>query len=73
MLAGQVPASKIPVICFDPSMAVQELKLPQKTCASYMCREELKIISNAHKATALCSHSANGRGIFLNTDGTTKR
>lgn len=54
-------------------MAVQELKLPQKTCASYMRREELKIISNAHKATALCSHSANGRGIFLNTDGTTKR
>ena len=28
---------------------------------------------DAHKATVLSSHSANGRGIFLNTDGTTKR
>ena len=57
-------------LCPEPSMDVQEFKLPQITCASYMRREELK---TAHKATALCSHFANSRGVFLNTDGTTKQ
>ena len=79
LLANQVPASKVGAIIqsvmksFHPSMDVQEFKLPQRTCASYMRREELKTISDAHKATTLCSHSANSRGVFLNTDGTTKQ
>ena len=51
LLADQVPVSKITDIirtvlkCFNPTMNVEELRLPQKTCASYMRKEELKIIS----------------------------
>lgn len=57
LLADQVPVSKIANIirsvlkCFNPSMNVDQLRLPQKTCASYMRREELRTICNAHKAT----------------------
>ena len=78
LLADQVPVSKIANIirsvlkCFNPSMNVDQLRLPQKTCASYMRREELGTICDAHKATILCSDSALTRGISLNTDGTTK-
>lgn len=53
-------------------MNVDQLRLPQKTCAGYMRREELRTICNAHKATVLCSDSAQTRGVSLNTDGTTK-
>ena len=38
-----------------------------------MRNEELKTISNAHKATILCSDTIATKGIFLNTDGTTKQ
>ena len=65
LLSDQVPSSKIVAIikmvikCFNPSIDVEKLKLPQRACADYMRREELKIISNAHKATVLCEHATN--------------
>ena len=78
LLADQVPVSKIASIirsvlkCFNPSLNVDQLRLPQKTCAGYMRREELKTICDAHKATMLCSDSTKTRGVYLNIDGTTK-
>lgn len=78
LLANEVPTSKIADIiravlkCFNPSLNSENLRLPKKACASYMRREELKTICDAHKATVLCSDSAKTRGIHLNTDGTTK-
>ena len=77
LLSNQIPSSKIVAIikmivkCFNPSIDVEKLKLPQRTCADYMRREELKTISNAHKATVLCEHATN-KGFSINTDGTTK-
>ena len=79
LLADQVPVTKITDIirtvlkCFNPSMNVEELRLPKKTCASYMRKEELKIISDTHKAHIICSDVSKGKGIYLNTDGTTKQ
>ena len=80
LLADQnVPASKIASIirtvlkCFNPSLNVEELRLPQRTCAGYMRQEELKTISDAHKAHILCKDAGEGKGICLNTDGTTKQ
>ena len=79
LLADQIPVSKITDIirtvlkCFNPSMNVEELRLPKKTCASYMRKEELKIISDAHKVHIICSDASKGKGIYLNTDGTTKQ
>ena len=78
LLADQVPVSKIADIirsvlkCFHPAIDVDQLRLPQKTCASYMRCEELRTICDAHKASMLCSDSSKARGISLNTDGTTK-
>jgi len=78
LLANQIPASKIADIirevlaCFNPTMNMTELRLPKKSCASYMRNEELTTISNCHKASILCSDSIKTKGIFLNTDGTTK-
>ena len=79
LLAAQIPASKVDSIiksvvkCFQPSINVDELKLPKKSCASYMRKEELKTICNAHKATVICKdYAAKQKGLHLNTDGTTK-
>ena len=77
LLADQVPTSKIADIikavirCFNPSVDIQNLKLPQRACASYMRKSELKTISDAHKAKVL-SEKASETGYRLNTDGTTK-
>lgn len=38
-----------------------------------MRKEELKTISDAHKAHVLCKDASEGNGIRLNTDGTTKQ
>ena len=79
LLANQVPVSKIADIirtvlkCFNPHEDVERLKLPKKSCASYMRRGELKTICDAHKATILCNDSVKTKGIHLNTDGTTKQ
>lgn len=74
LLSNEVPTSKISDIiravvkCFNPNVDVSQLKLPKPSCASYMRKEELKTLSNCHKATTLCN------GPFrLNTDGTTLR
>ncbi len=45
------------------------LKLPQRSCASYMRREELKTICTA---TTLCDQISQMKSFRLNTDGTTK-
>ena len=54
-------------------MNVGELRLPQKTCANYTRKEELKIISATRKAHIICSDASKGKGIYLNTDGPTKQ
>ena len=37
-----------------------------------MCRDELRTISNAHKATILSECIAKGKGFVMHSDGTTK-
>jgi len=49
---------------------MESLVLPQKSCANYMSRDELRTISNAHKATVL--NECGTEGFAMNTDGTTK-
>ena len=77
LLAEQVPTSRIADIikavirCFNPSIDIQNLKLPQRACASYMRKDELKTVSDAHKAMVLCENTSQV-GLSLNTDGTTK-
>ena len=79
LLAAQIPASKIDSIiksvikCFQPSIDIDELKLPKKSCASYMRKDELKSICMAHKATVISEdYAVKKSGLHLNTDGTTK-
>lgn len=78
LLASQIPVSKVEVIIkavlrtFHPSLDVDQIHLPKKSCASYMRKLELKTISNAHKSTVLCEQAAGGEDFHLNTDGTTK-
>ena len=78
LLSNQIPTSKITDIikvvvkCFNLSIDVQHLKLPKRACASYMRKDELKTVSNAHKATVLCEHASGNKGFWMNTDGTTK-
>ena len=54
--------------CMVPSADVGSLQLPSKSCADYMCRDELPTVSRAHKAHYLGS----AQSIALNSDGTTK-
>ena len=74
LLADQVPVSKLTDIiqhvlrCFNPTENVEELQLPKRSCASYMRKEELKTICDAHKATVISELSL----LLVNTDGTTK-
>ena len=56
----------------SPSVDISKLELPKRSCASYIRKEELKVISNAHKATSLCQQIDTGIGLRINTDGTTK-
>ena len=78
LLANEVPTSKITHVIkaivgnINPSIDVEQLKLPSKACASYMRKDELKIVSAVHKATVLCQRAADEVGFKLNTDGTTK-
>ena len=57
---------------FNPSIDVEQIKLPTKPCSSYMRKDEMKTVSAAHKATLLTQHAANKTGFKINTDGTTK-
>ena len=54
---------------FNASLNVELLRLPQKTCAGYMCKEELKIINDAHKAHVLCENASKGKGISFKLMG----
>ena len=75
LLTKQVPTSKIVDIikavirCFSPAVDIQNLNLPQHDCASYMRKNELKALSDAHKAKLLCENTSR-TGLRLNTDGT---
>ena len=77
-MAEQVPVSKITDIirhvlkCFNLTENVEDLQLPKKSCASYMRKEELKTICDAHKATVIYEFSTKSKQLHLNTDGTTK-
>lgn len=44
--------------CFLPGIDVGEIQLPRRACADYMRKDELEVISKAHKATVLCQHVA---------------
>ena len=76
LLVDQMPVSKITIIiqnalkCFDPSVNLDEIRLPKKSCAAYMRQAELKTVCYSHKAHILCSGTA--KGMHLKTDGTTK-
>ena len=78
MLANQVPASNIASIikaivkCFNPCVDIDSLELPQRSCAGYMCRDELRTTSNAHKAILLNECISKGEGFTMNSDRTTK-
>ena len=54
-------------------MDINQITLPKRSCASFMRRDELKTISNAHKATVLCDDISKNEGFNMNTDGTTKQ
>ena len=75
LLANEVPATKVANVVKDvlkaflPAVEVENLPLPQHSCASYMRRDELATLSNAHKASVICQC---GSSLHLNTDGTTK-
>ena len=78
MLADQVPVCKITDIiqhvlrCFNPTENIEDLQLPKRSCASYMGKEELKTICDAHKATVISELSLQSKKLHFNTDGTTK-
>ncbi len=78
LFENEVPAVEIETVvksvikCFHQSVSIDELSLPKKYCASYMRLEELKTISDIHKATVLSYISNKKVGLKLNTDGTTK-
>ena len=58
---------------FNPNFDVSSLSLPQRSCASYMRRDELKVVGDAQKAAKLCDSALINQGFHLNSDGTTKQ
>ena len=74
LLADEIPATKVANIVrtvlrtFHSDVDVEKLPLPSRSCASYMRKDELSTINNAHKASVLSEASS----FDLNTDGTTK-
>lgn len=78
LLSDQVPVSKINDVirhvlrCFNPSVNVDYLQLPKRSCATYMRKEELKTICEAHKAIVISELASQSKQLHLNTDGTTK-
>ena len=44
---------KAVVKCFNPLVDIEQLRLPQRSCAGYMRKCELQVVSNAHKTTML--------------------
>ena len=75
MPTSKIEAGKVKEVMkwSNPSVDISKLELPKRTnCASCMRRDELKVVSNAHKATVLCDQIAEGASLKINTDGTTK-
>ena len=78
LLSNGIPVSRIESLVKDvvkwsnPSVDILRLELPKRSCASYMRKDELKVVSNAHKATSLCRQVARGESLKINSDGTTK-
>ena len=78
LLSAGLPAIKISSIIkhvlqtFNPTFDTSSLSQPQRTCSSYMRKEELKVIGDAQKATKLCDPALMNQGFHLNSDGTTK-
>ncbi len=76
LLTNQLPPAKISGVIrsvfktFIPSVDVDKLKLPGKSCASYMRREELTTVNLAHNAAKLLDE-ATSDAFNLNCDGTT--
>ena len=65
---GQIKTVVANVIsCLNLSVDVNALRLPGKSCAAYMRRQEMPTISRAHKANELLKED----GWLLNSDGTT--
>ena len=50
-----------------PSLKLNDVRLPSKSCAAYMCSAEMSTISSLQKATEL----AKSEQWCLNSDGTT--
>ena len=77
LLAQQIPRAKISTTikavlkCFLPGLDVDHLQLPKERCAGYMRAQELKTVSQAHKASVFCEHAQTDGAFHLNTDGTT--
>ena len=71
LLSAGVPAIKISSIIkhvlqtFNPNFDVSSLSLPQKSCASYMRRDELKVVGDAQKAAKLCDSALINQGFHL--------
>uniref|UniRef100_A0A1X7U376 Uncharacterized protein n=1 Tax=Amphimedon queenslandica TaxID=400682 RepID=A0A1X7U376_AMPQE len=59
LLSSGIPVKKVETLVKDvvkwsnPSVDVSKLELPKRSCASYIRKEELKVISNTHKASSL--------------------
>lgn len=51
--------------------AIDDLKLPQRSCASYMRKEELRTICDAQKATISCELPT--KQLHLNTNDNNKK
>ena len=77
LLSNQMPPAKIATTIktvlknFLPSVDLEHLELPGRSCASYMRNQELTTVNQAHKAMTLLENSELGP-LHLNTDGTTK-
>jgi hypothetical protein len=73
LLAHSMPPDKISSSIklmlqhFLPHIDIDEVQLPQKSCAKYMRQNELCTINDIHKVTEL----SNSKAFHLNSDGTT--
>ena len=73
LLAMRIPPGQIKTMvtnvisCLNLSVDVNALRLPGKSCAAYMRRQEMLTISRAQKADELLKED----GWLLNSDGTT--
>ena len=73
LLSRRIPPGQIKdtiqdvVATLVPSAEVSKLELPSSSCAEYLRRDEITVISRAHKASTL----GKAKELHLNSDGTT--